>query len=516
MSESSSPTLVAPGISPQTEANLDRFFALSLDLLCIAGLDGYFRRVNPSWTRVLGWSEQELLSRPVADFMHPEDRERTLQARARLAKGIPVIGLENRYMCRDGSYRWLSWQSSLYREGGLVIAVARDITERKHSDEEHLVVSKLESTGMLAAGVAHDFNNLLASVLLNVELVRLMGPLSEQQAQHLRQAQDSVSAAQGLTRQLVTFAEGGRMARRVLDLRPLLRGALEHVLGGSLVVGECDFESELWPAEVEEAQIRQVVKHLARNALEAMPGGGVIRVAARNATIRAGQLGAAAAGNYLCVTVADRGPGIPVAARDKVFDPYFSTKARGPQKGMGLGLTICHAIIRRHGGQIVVDDSAPGAGTTVRCYLPARPGAAPTSDFELVVPAGNGERPRILVMDDEPWLRDVLEQALRRLGYVPELAKDGEEALALFRSALDAGRPFDAVLLDLTVRGGMGGREVVSLLREISPGLRAVLMTGYDGNSDFADYARLGFQAALSKPFTVEGLRATLARLLGG
>ncbi len=493
---------------------MDRFFALSLDLLCIAGLDGYFRRVNPSWTRVLGWSEAELLSRPVADFMHPEDRERTLQARARLAKGIPVIGLENRYLCKDGSFRWLSWQSSLHDEAGLVIAVARDITERRQSDEERLVLSKLESTSILAGGVAHDFNNLLASLLLNIELLRLVGPVNEAQAAHVRQALDTLRTAQGLTRQLVTFAQGGRSPRRATDLKPLLRDSLAAALASSTVRGECDIDPGLWPAEVEEAQIRQVLNNLLSNALEAMPGGGVISVNARNVVLDPTHAGAGAAVEQVCFVVTDHGPGIAPETRDKVFDPYFSTKPRGPQKGMGLGLTICHAILRQHGGQIVVD-SRPGGGTSVFCYLPAARGAEPlrTEAGEAVASPQKGRR--VLVMDDEPWLREVMAQALKRIGYDVALAKDGDEAIGLFREARESGRAFALALLDLTVRGGMGGPELLRVLREREPALPAVLMTGHDGGSAFLDYARLGFQAALSKPFTVERLRQTLDTVLG-
>lgn len=505
------------GVPAQNAADLDRFFALSLDLLCIAGLDGYLKRVNPSWTRVLGWSEAELLSRPVAEFMYPEDRERTLQARARLAQGIPVRGLENRYLCKDGSYRWLSWQSTVYREGDLVFAVARDITERRRSDEEHLVLSKLESTGLLASGVAHDFNNLLAGLLLNLEMTRLVGAVTPAQLQHLRQAQEAVRLAQGLTRQLVTFADGERAPRRMIDLKPLLRRSLELALTDSSIRGETDLDSDLWPVEVEEPQIRQVVKNLVRNACEAMPGGGVIKLAARNVVLDAEHAGDTAAGDYVCFTVTDRGAGIPAQAQDKVFDPYFSTKRRGPQKGMGLGLTICHAILRQHGGQIVVD-SRPGAGTAVRCYLPALRGAfpnAPEESDEAPIPEVRSER-RLLVMDDEPWLREVLGKALGQLGYAAELAKDGEEAIALFRAAREAGRPFAGVILDLTVRGGMGGDEVVRILREIDPDLRAVLMTGYDQDTAFLDHTRLGFQAALPKPFTIRTLKAALIGLVGG
>ena len=378
MSASPSSSSSDPLPPSQNGADLDRFFELSLDLLCIAGLDGFFKRVNPSWTRVLGWSEAELLSRPVAEFMHPDDRERTLQARARLAKGIPVIGLENRYRCKDGSYRWLSWQSSLHGEAGMVIAVARDITERRQSDEERLVLSKLESTGVLAGGVAHDFNNMLASLLLNLELLRLVGPVNEAQASHVRQALETVRTAQGLTRQLVTFAHGARTPGRVIDLRSLLRATVDAVPAPAHVRFECDLAPGLWPVEIEESQLKQVMNNLIFNALEAMSAeSGVVSISARNVPPDAGHAGGGAGAPQVCFVVADSGSGMSPETREKVFDPYFSTKRRGPQKGMGLGLTICHAILRQHGGQILVEAN-PGGGTSVRCYLPAALGGAPS------------------------------------------------------------------------------------------------------------------------------------------
>ena len=502
------------------KADLDRFFSLSLDLMCVAGVDGYFRRVNPAWTRALGWSEAELLARPVADFMHPEDRERTLRARARLAKGIPVLGLENRYVCKDGSFRWLAWHSSIEREAGLVYAVARDITERRQSDHEHLVLSKLQSTGLLAGGIAHDFNNLLTSLLLNLEMVPLSGATNTQQGQHLRQAQETVRAAQALTQQLVTFAQGGGAARRTIDARSLLRQSFELALSGSSLRAECELASDLRSVDVDETQLAQVVRNLALNAREAMAGGGgTVWLRAENATVEEAQAGDLAPGDYVSFSVTDEGAGIPPDALPRVFDPYFSTKQRGTQKGMGLGLTICHAILQKHGGQILID-SRPGVGTTVRCLLPAASTPAevlgdssPEPELELEPTA---EPRRILVMDDEPWLREIMAQTLARLGYVAELAKDGDEAIFCFERALNAGRPFAAVLLDLTVRGGMGGREVVKVLRELDPGVRAVLMTGYNREATFHEHAAHGFQSALSKPFSMDSLRWVLAEVVDG
>lgn len=495
----------------QSEADYNRLFSLSLDLLCIAGLDGYFKRVNPSWTRVLGWTEAELLERPVEFFMHPEDRERTLQARAGLARGVPVCGLENRYRCKDGSYRWLSWQSITEPSGTTVFAVARDITERRQLDQEQLILSKLESTGVLAAGIAHDFNNLLAGLTLTIECIALAGETNAEQAEHLRRARQTLVAAQALTNQLITFADGGVPARQIVDLGGLIRESLDHALRGSSLKGECVVAPGLWPAEVDEGQLGQVLRNLVLNAREATPAGGTVRVMADNVVLAAAAGRDGVAGDFVRVTIEDDGPGIPANILPKIFDPYFSTKQRGSQKGMGLGLTICRTVVKKHGGAIAIE-SRPGTGTKVTVHLPARRTAAAASPAPPA--AGTAGAPRILVMDDEAMLREALAGMLPRLGYAVEVAGDGDEAIALYERAAQERRPFALVLLDLTVRGGRGGIDTLPVLREKDPGVKAVLMTGYAHGEAFQRHTDLGFLAALAKPFPLAKLRALLAELI--
>lgn len=495
----------------RTDADRERHFELSLDLLCIAGLDGYFRRVNPAWTRVLGWSEAELLSRPVADFMHPEDRERTLQARADLAKGIPVQGLENRYLCKDGSYRWLAWQSTVEPSASVVFGVARDITERRRAEHEALILGKLKSTGILAAGIAHDFNNLLTSLMLNLEMLEFTGALTEKQIKHLRQAQESGHSAQTLTQQFLILADGGNSARKLMDCKSLLVQALQLALTGSVCKGIHDVAADLWAAELDEAQIAQAVGNLVLNAREAMPTGGTVQLRAENVVLAERSGIELPAGNYVRISVTDEGAGIVPDILPRIFDPYFSTKKRGAQKGMGLGLTICHAVAQKHGGAVVVE-SAAGKGATFHLYLPA------SNKTDVKKPSGSvtpsARRTKILVMDDEDNMRAIMAQTLAQFGYDAELAKNGEEAVALYETAQSSGHPFDVVLLDLTVKGGMGGAETMTVLRKRTPTVRAVLMSGYSQEDTFRDYARHGFRAALAKPFRAETLRTVLSEVV--
>ena len=511
MQEPESPAARSGVSASQAEADYNRLFNLSLDLLCVAGLDGYFKRVNPSWTRLLGWSGAELLARPVADFMHPEDRQRTLEARSELAKGVPVRGLENRYLCKDGSFRWLSWQSVIEPSGSTVFAVARDITERRQLDHEHLVLSKLESTGILAAGIAHDFNNLLGSLLLNLDFVSLCDATTIEQEDHLQQARQAVQAARALTQQLIAFSDGGTPTRRITDLRNVLEQSMELALKGSSIRGECTLAPDLWLAEVDEDQIGQVIRSLILNAREATPAGGTIRLEAENIVHATPLSSEAAAGDYLRIKITDSGSGIPADILPKVFDPYFSTKQRGSQKGMGLGLTICRMVIRKHGGTISIQ-SRPEGGTVVVCQLPAeRKGVRRPAQ---VSSASSSTPGRILVMDDEALFLEILNRTLRKMGCEVELAADGERALRLFDQAQEEGRPFDVVLLDLTVCGGMGGTETMKRLRERDANVRAVLMTGYSNEPHFREFARHGFKAAMAKPFSTKALRETLDEVM--
>lgn len=352
-------------------AQFDEFFHHSLDLLCVAGIDdGYFKRVNPSWTRVLGWTEAELLARPVHEIMHPADRARTLEARAELARGVPVRGLENRYLCKGGGFRWLSWQSITDPGRRLVFGIARDITEQRQLEQERLVVGKLESTGLLAGGMAHDYNNLLAALRLNLDMFELSDPLTVTQRQLVRQAKATVDAAATLTRQLLTFVDRDVSGTTPLDVGTLVRQAIDASLSGGAFRVIRQIAADLAVVRGNATQLTQVWRGILLNAREASPPNGSIEIRAENLSTDAPLPAGLKPGRYVCVSIRDYGPGIPAEIMPQIFDPYFSTKERGQQKGMGLGLTLSRIILSRHRGAITVD-SSPGEGTTVTCYLPA-------------------------------------------------------------------------------------------------------------------------------------------------
>ena len=422
---------------------------------------------------------------------------------------------EYRIVRPDRQERWIESKGHVVRDSThhpvRVIGTNLDITERKQAEHDRLILGKLESTGILAGGIAHDFNNLLTGMLLNLGMAQMTRQADPEVAGYLSEMRQAVSAAKVLTDQLITFARGGTSVRRPTDLAGLLRESTLLALTGSNVEAKLALADDLWPAELDGGQLGQVVRNLVLNAREAMPGGGVVSLRAENVVLRAGGIPPLPPGEYVRVSVSDHGLGIAPETLPKIFDPYFSTKQRGMQKGMGLGLTICHSIVQKHAGAIVVE-STPGAGATFLVYLPACRNAVVAEPS--LQPDHRPRSGRILVMDDELRIRTIFEMTLKRIGYEAVLAADGQAAVELYEKARAEKRPFDAVILDLTVRGGMGGGEAMQALLPCDPAVRAVVMSGYSDDKMMQDYARYGFKAALIKPFDYETLRGVLDRVL--
>jgi len=391
-------------------------------------------------------------------------------------------------------------------------AVLEDITGRKRAEADRLILSKLESTAILAGGIAHDYNNLLTIILLSLEHGRTLVPAGEELAHHLERAEKATLLAHGLTQQLITFASGGTPIRKVTALSEIIRDSALLALSGSRV--RCDFAlaDDLWPAEVDAVQIGQVVRNIVQNAQEAMPEGGVVSIRAENIVLGPQEEPALPPGDYVRVSIADRGGGIAKEVLPRVFDPYFSTKERATQKGMGLGLTICHSIIRKHQGAISVD-SVVGRGTTFHIYLPT---ARKLSGGEKAsVPAGVPRHGWVLVMDDEEAVRRVIGLTLWGMGHEVEVAEDGQMAVEVYKKAKSLGHHFDVVILDLLVHEGMGGRETLQALVKLDPGVQAIAMSGNVLDPVLLEPERHGFRRALTKPFSARELREILAQVTG-
>jgi CheY-like chemotaxis protein len=387
-----------------------------------------------------------------------------------------------------------------------------DITARRQLEAEMARASKLEAVGILAGGIAHDFNNILTVVLGNITLAEAdtdaNGPISTR----LADARRATLRARDLTLQLLTFAKGGEPVKTAVELTELLKESAAFALHGAKARAEFRIARDLWPVHADKGQIGQVVQNLVINAVQAMPGGGVVTLTADNTELNESSRGSLplAPGRYVHLTFADNGIGIAREHLAKIFDPYFTTKAQGS----GLGLATVYSIVRKHDGYIVAD-SEPGNGTTFSVWLPA--GGA-TDGRAGVATSGSRSpfRARVLFMDDEEPIRGMAAIFMDRLGFDCVTVADGAEAIRLYTDAMENGRRFEAVIMDLTVPGGMGGREAMERLRRLDPEVRVVVSSGYSRDPVMANYRAHGFRAVLPKPYGLEQLRKTLNDLLDG
>ena len=391
--------------------------------------------------------------------------------------------------------------------GGAIIT-SIDLTAHKMLEKEFAKIEKLESIGVLAGGIAHDFNNLLAAILGNLYLAKRYANPADKVFEKLTDIEEASLRARDLTLQLLTFSKGGAPIKKTAAIADLIKASTRFVLRGSNVRCEYLLPPELWPVEVDRGQFSQVLHNLVINADQAMPDGGIITISAQNVLITAQEMLPLKAGRYVKLSIADQGLGIKAEHLSKIFDPFFSTK----ETGSGLGLAVAYSIIKNHDGLIAVE-SKPGAGTTIHLFLPASektPLQVATAKEDLYTGQG-----RILVMDDDDAVRKIAAEMLRHLGYTPELARDGREALELYQKNTTAGRPFAAVIMDLTIPGGMGGREAVAKLLAIDPAVKAIVSSGYANDPVMADFRRYGFSGIAPKPYKIQELSRTLHQVTG-
>jgi PAS domain S-box-containing protein len=392
-----------------------------------------------------------------------------------------------------------------------------DLTDLKQREEERLKISRLESLGVLAGGIAHDFNNLLMAICGNVELMKRHIPETGPLREKLGRIEKAGQRATRLARELLIFAKGGNPQRARIGLPQMIEDSMTFVLHGSNVSCDISLGNHLWEVIVDEGQITQALQNLAVNAREAMPLGGRLTVRAENIRLDENTAIPLEPGEYVRLTVNDTGGGIPPEHLDRIFDPYFTTK----EGGSGLGLAVTFSVIRRNGGHIGVV-SEPGVGTTFSVYLPAKTNGAEDELDPLQLQArprtldlATGRPLRILVMDDEPEVLDMTCELLESIGFATERAAHGEDAIVEYIRGWVMGNPFAAVMLDLTVVGGLGGVETIGRLRAFDPTVKAVMCSGYAEGDMLKQFADYGFAARLNKPYDVEHLEATLARLLG-
>ncbi|MFC1707707.1 PAS domain S-box protein [Planctomycetota bacterium] len=495
----------------ESEARYRALFNSPLDLIYIHDFEGRFLDANQSTLSRFGYTREEIGNLGFHDLAEEADLTRAFES----ARQIYLHGRDDaihtyRLRTRDGEHVWVETTGVRIDRAGepqAILGIARDVTCRKQAEEEGerlrarlQQVQKLESLGLLAGGIAHDFNNALAAIVSNVALARLnLGAGDPEASEALVEAEKAVLRASGLSQQLLTFAKGGAPVRESTSIANLLRETVRFALSGSNTTCQLHIPEETWPVKIDEGQINQVVSNIVVNADQALPNGGTISVFAENFHVRPEDALPLSTGRYVKVSVVDDGVGMEEAHLGRIFDPYFTTK----ESGSGLGLATSYSIVCRHGGHLAVT-SKKGEGTAAHVYLPVsdKPPALKSPSREEL--AGSGER--VLLMDDEESLREVIGGVLRRSGYDVVCVPDGAQAVSRYEKAIAESKPFSLVIVDLTVPGGMGGREAVARLREIDPGVRAIVSSGYSEDRVFSEYEQHGFCGAVRKPFELKVL----------
>ena len=503
----------------------DRIWRLSTDVMLVGDLDGRIEAVNPAWTALLGWREDELLGRGVLDFIHADDLAPTRTELSALRRGLTTRRFENRYRARDGSYRWLSWTA--VSDERFVHAVGRDIQREREAaealraaEEALRHAQKMEAVGQLTGGIAHEFNNLLTAIGGSLELIttRVRQGRSADLSRYTDAAEAALRRAASLTHRLLAFSRRQTLDPRPVDVNRLverIEALVRRTVLGAITV-ETRLAPDLWSTRVDPGQLESGLLNLCINAHEAMPDGGRLVIETENRVLdaQAAQARDMQAGEYVTLSVRDDGTGMDGETARRAFDPFFTTKPIG--QGTGLGLSMVYGFARQSGGQARIH-SAPGRGTLVRLHLPRHRGAtASASASASAGMPGSEPLPRaaghetVLIVDDEATLRMLVVEVLDDLGYRAIEAADGVSALGI----VDGGAPIDLLVTDIGLPGGMNGRQLADAARQIRPALPVLFITGYAEATVLGDRDLAPGMHVLTKPFSTEGLAGRIRDLL--
>lgn len=469
--------------------------------------------MNKIAEHLTGWLQSEAQGKPLTTVFKIINESSRLDCENPAEKVLSsgkIIELANHtvLISRDGTERVIADSGApiMDRNSAIigVVLVFRDMSEKQKLVDAMQRTDKLDAIGVLAGGIAHDFNNLLAGIFGYMEIARAC-TTEKPIADYLDKAMSVFGRAKDLTQQLLTFSKGGMPIRKTAPLGPLLRSSTSFALSGSKLGCDFDIAEDLWFADFDKNQLGQVIDNLVINALQAMPLGGRILVTAKNVVLKDGEIPPLKGGRFIKMSIADTGIGIPPDLLKRIFDPFFTTK----QKGNGLGLATCYAIIHKHEGGIEVE-SIMGKGATFHVFLPASQNAI----FQNTSPVSESHRGsgRILIMDDEAFIREILGGMLTDMGYSICEAKDGEEALRLCANAAKNGQPIDAAFFDLTIPGGMGGKEAIVQFRQHYPAIPVYASSGYSEDPVMAKPAEYGFTNSIRKPYRKDELAAMLNR----
>src|SRR5450830_1937931 len=488
---------------------LHDYFDHAHDLIFALDTSGKVTLVNQSACSVLGYDEKDLLGRSILDVVSPDSRESAVRAGAAIESGNTVSTTIIDVLTRDGNRRTLDLSGQRLWDNGQptgTFYIARDITDRLRMEHELLRNQSLESLGMLAAGIAHDFNNVLTVVKGNISLANSSLEEPAESRHHLEVARIATDRAQALASQLLTFSRGGAPVKENIDVESIIQEVARFTLSGSNVALQVNVDGVLAAVEGDRNQLFQMLQNIILNARDAMPSGGTLDIVLRCQTVSEEHpFGIAAPGDCVVIKITDTGLGIAPEDMKHLFDPFFTTKP----SGHGVGLATARSIARRHGGDLLIE-SAAGKGTTVQLCMPVARGPVTQPKAAKPEREHGSATGRLLVMDDEQTVADVTCAMARRLGCETTAVPDGEAALTAYAQAVTDQHPFDLVIMDLTVPGGMGGREAVQRLHELYPDARVIVSSGYSDDASIAEYAQRGFIASLAKPYTMEQLEHVL------
>lgn len=483
---------------------------------CIVwGLDCVVRSWNPAAERIFGFTAEEAVGRNANQLIVPQETQVDLKTVwNNVLEGDSAVCGINQNIAKDGHLITCEWINTPFRDDGNnisgVISMVQDITARLEHEKEVLKIEKLESVGVLAGGIAHDFNNILTGILGNITFAQMFVDSSHKACKPLAEAEKAALRAGELAQQLLSFAKGGEPLKKTVSIQKLVGEALSLMLRGSSVKAAVEMPDSLHAIEADEGQISQVFNNIIINAVHAMPDGGTLNVTAGNEILSGANPFFLPAGWYVRIVFADNGCGIAENDLKRIFDPYFSTKTTGS----GLGLASAHSIIKRHGGNISAD-SKPGRGATFTIHLPSLGDVCAAPETGAAVQnTGNHAGGSILVMDDEEMIRDLVAEMLKYLGYQVTTCINGEEAIAYYTAAHASGASFAAVIMDLTIPGGMGGKEAARQILELNPEARLIVSSGYSSDPIMSDYSRYGFSGAVAKPYNVAELGLALEALI--
>lgn len=483
----------------------------AMDGFWLTDKGGRLMEVNETYCRMSGYSRAELLTMRVQDLEVLESPEETA---FHLQKVISAgeDRFESQHRRKDGSI--FDVEISVQYQPGVtapMVIFLRDITARKKADAQLQNMHKLESIGTLAGGIAHDFNNIMMGLFGNIALAKNELPKGHAGYEPLVNAEQSMARAIRLTTQLLTFAKGGKPVKETVSLGALVKEVAQFDLSGSNVLLVYQEADDLWLAKVDRGQIQQVISNLTINACQAMPNGGNLYINLENEDLPQGAIPNLQPGKYIKITFRDEGTGIEPKCINRIFEPYFTTK----QTGSGLGLAIAYSIITKHSGHIDVT-SEVGIGTIFTVYLPASetqvlPATSPSTEAV----SASKHPAKILVMDDEELIRIVIPRWLKKWGCLVETAEDGRQVIEKYKKAREAGEPFDMMILDLTIPGGMGGVEALKAILAFDPNAKAVASSGYAEGSVMSNFAYYGFKGMIAKPFTEQQLDEVLVKVAG-